>query len=832
MKRLLAFLLCLVLALSLIPAAAAEDIEIIDPETEEELIPIVEPADEPEQSPPGPGAEIQANGTCGDHISWSLNSDGILSLTGYGDMVDYDLNGNKAPWYDNRTQIKVLEIGYGIESIGNYAFYGCINMTLDPKTGYSITDDVQRIGQGAFVMCHRLTSVCIPESVTAIGGMAFETCNNLKRVTICGKPSIGALAFAYCRSLAEFSFLGSAPSMASDVFSNTPQMRAWYPPNDSTWTESVRGDYSGSVTWWEGWHGWCGDDIEWDLDTALFRLSLNGSGETWSYLPASGPPARASFAKLENKIFSAFVSDGVTVLNDGVFYGLYRVTEVVLPDTLTEIGRSCFNGCGLAAFKIPASVTKIGSKALADCEESGILFLGHAPEISDDAFYGSVFTAYYYPVDDWTADKMLNYGGSVSWECDDRIGESVTWSMSKSGKLTLSGSGATWDFFEDTPDFRALWQECTSVSVGSGISALGECLFEDMDSLKSVTIPAGVTSVGYECFENCRALEKVVFKGSAPEFGSYCFYKAGPLTAYYPENEAGWTDSVMKNYGSNGIEWVGLTKPAISTQPASKTASVGTTVKFTVKATGGALSYQWYYRTSSTGEWKKSTATGAKTAMLSIKAESYRSGYQYRCKVSNPLSYKYSSAATLTVGSKPTVTTQPKSAKVYVGKTAKFTVKASDATGYQWYYRTSSTGEWKKCSGSDATTASISVEAKSYRDGYQYRCKVSNSAGYVYSSAATLTVSVKPVITTQPSSKTASSGTTVKFTVKADGASSYQWYYRTSETSEWKKCTGTGATTATLSVEAKSYRSGYQYRCKVTNDQGYVYSSAATLTVS
>ena len=68
------------------------------------------------------------------------------------------------------------------------------------------------------------------------------------------------------------------------------------------------------------------------------------------------------------------------------------------------------------------------------------------------------------------------------------------------------------------------------------------------------------------------------------------------------------------------------------------------------------------------------------------------------------------------------------------------TVKATGATSYQWYYRTSSTGEWKKCTGADATTASISVEAKSYRDGYQYRCTVSNAAGSVNTSAVTLTV--------------------------------------------------------------------------------------------
>ncbi len=92
-----------------------------------------------------------------------------------------------------------------------------------------------------------------------------------------------------------------------------------------------------------------------------------------------------------------------------------------------------------------------------------------------------------------------------------------------------------------------------------------------------------------------------------------------------------------------------VTKPTITTQPASKTVSAGTTVKFTVKASGGALKYQWYYRTSSSGSWTKCTGTGAATATLTVEAKAFRNGYQYRCRVSNAAGYKYSSAATLTV---------------------------------------------------------------------------------------------------------------------------------------------------------------------------------------
>lgn len=86
-----------------------------------------------------------------------------------------------------------------------------------------------------------------------------------------------------------------------------------------------------------------------------------------------------------------------------------------------------------------------------------------------------------------------------------------------------------------------------------------------------------------------------------------------------------------------------------------------------------------------------------------------------------------------------------------------------------------------------------------------------------------------PAITTQPASQTAYADTTVHFTVKADGATSYQWQYRTSASGSWNKSKLSGCTTATLSVTATGARNGYQYRCKITNSAGTVNTNAATL---
>ena len=158
----------------------------------------------------------------------------------------------------------------------------------------------------------------------------------------------------------------------------------------------------------------------------------------------------------------------------------------------------------------------------------------------------------------------------------------------------------------------------------------------------------------------------------------------------------------------------------------------------------------------------------------------------------------------------------------------------SDLT-YQWQYKTSA-GKWANITSSTYTgikTATMKVSATSGRDGMQYRCKITNSAGSVYSNPATLLV--KPVIQTQPTSQTVSVGSKTTFKVVAGGSDlTYQWQYKTSA-GKWASITSsayTGAKTASMTVTATTARNGMEFRCKVSNSAGTVYSNAVTLTVT
>ena len=533
--------------------------------------------------------------------------------------------------------------------------------------------------------------------------------------------------------------------------------------------------------------GYCGTETTWTLYSDG-ELELNGDW-TPDY-PIGG--ARPGFYGYRDEITR--IESNVGTIGEALFYGLDQLTFARISEPET-IGAYAFAGCDML---------------------SRVLFDGNEPEFANNCFQDLYFAAWYwselldldedtgYEKWSWPPEVLLNYGGRVKWL-------EIPQEPDVPGYIVLdpesveADEGDTVQFLAAAYDARAIqWQYRTSET--------GEWKNSTLKGNKTnkLFVTATAARNGYQY--RCRYMFYDFFSDGLRSNDYYKYTEPAKLT----------------------IEGV-ATKPTITTQPKDLTIVSGSDASFTVKATG-VDSYQWYWRENSGASWQKSTVSTAKTKTLVYKnlTES-KSGRQYRCKLTNSAGSVYTKTVTLTVTStsKPTITTQPKNLTIASGGDASFTVKATGVTSYQWYWRENSSDSWKKSTVSTAAKATLEYKNLSEsKSGRQYRCKLTNSVGSVYTNTVTLTVCTKPTITTQPTSRTVSAGTTVNFTVKAaGGALKYQWYYRTSSSGEWKKCTGTGATTRTLTVEAKSFRSGYQYRCRVTNVAGYKYSSAVTLTV-
>lgn len=312
------------------------------------------------------------------------------------------------------------------------------------------------------------------------------------------------------------------------------------------------------------------------------------------------------------------------------------------------------------------------------------------------------------------------------------------------------------------------------------------------------------------------------------------------------------TDTVLPDYNWAGwdndevfMRRVAATPPVIITQPSDTTKYPTEFVTFTVSAAGDSLTYQWYYRTSSSDAWQISGANGATTPTVQTVAATTNNGYQYRCEVTSTATglSTNSDTATLTVrANSPTITSNPVNRTVTVGQYTSFNCSATVPYGdvsYQWYYRTSSSGSWIVSGATGNDTDSLSTQGNDTNGGYQYRCRVTADAGgaITYTSAATLTVTATPVITSQPRGVTVPSGTSVTFSVTATvtyGTLSYQWYYRASNSDPWSVSGANGATTPTVQTTATMSANRRQYRCTITADLGgaSIESQIAVLNVT
>lgn len=129
-----------------------------------------------------PTAEIIDAGECGadgDNVTYTLDGNGILTISGEGEMKAYSAPITVPAWNDKRSAIKSVVIEDGVTSVGMYTFYDCSNLS---KVTFS--NSVTSIGDGAFADCSSLTSVTIPEKVTIIGNFAFGGCSSLTSTAI------------------------------------------------------------------------------------------------------------------------------------------------------------------------------------------------------------------------------------------------------------------------------------------------------------------------------------------------------------------------------------------------------------------------------------------------------------------------------------------------------------------------------------------------------------------------------------------------------------------------------------------------------------------------
>ena len=281
-------------------------------------------------------------GKDGSNVTWTLDSAGLLTISGTGEMADYESKTDSAsgeeittaPWGN---QAKTVVIGDGVTGIGAAAFYGCSGLT-----SVTMGSNVTSIGESAFCGCTGLTAIEIPEGVTTLGNSAFFGCDNLKEIRYNARAAANLTGLS-----GAFRSAGASVGGVKVIFGESVEK---IPSNLFCNCESLTSVTIGSNVTSIGDNAFLGCK-------GLVEINYNArAAECTEDSFGSGDGLKVTFG------------DSVERIPDYIFQDCPGLTSVTIGSSATTIGHYAFNRCtGLTSIKIPESMTNIGYMAFSGC---------------------------------------------------------------------------------------------------------------------------------------------------------------------------------------------------------------------------------------------------------------------------------------------------------------------------------------------------------------------------------------------------------------------------------------------------------------------------------
>lgn len=424
--------------------------------------------------------DIISSGTCGENLTWTLDSAGVLTISGTGAMTDYETLFIEeegywipdVPWYSIRDKIKKVIVAEGVTTIGSFAFCDCSSLrevklpetvarlgncvfrSNISLTNLDLPNGIYSIGGDCFLECSALTTIKLPESLNNLGGFAFTGCTGLEEAVVnCELKNLTWNIFNGCTNLKKVTLGTSVKNIEEDCFKDCNALEeVFYCGTENRWnTVNIQSGNEPLLKAHMNFQpvsliGKCGEKCFWELSEDGV-LTIIGKGSTYDYTMDDkyGPWADLVYAGY--KIRAVKVEEGITGVGDCLFRQLTDVTELSLPSSITTIGYAAFQNC--------TALEKL------------VLSTGEG-FISNGAFEGC------------SSLRAVDLG---------------TYHLTMGGRI-----------FQDCTSL-------TSIKFPEGVTLISRETFSGCTSLNEVEVPSTVTAIDYSAFASC-PLKKVVYGGT------------------------------------------------------------------------------------------------------------------------------------------------------------------------------------------------------------------------------------------------------------------------------------------------------------------------------
>jgi hypothetical protein len=385
---------------------------------------------------------------------------------------------------------------------------------------------VTSIGSSAFYNIPTLTSVTIPSSITNYGWEAFDNCTNLLGVYFQGnapRDSFPAAPSVFDRDTNATLYYLQGTTGWKSTFDLLPTV-LW---NPQVLTQLIYTTNNNAITI----TGYNGPGGVMTIPSTINGIRVAGIGSN-AFFNCAGLTNIALPNTVTNVGDFAFAGctnlTSITIPNgifgSGVFSNCTALANVVMATNVSGIADSEFSGCtNLTIITIPGSVTNIGAWAFQNCYNlSAIYFQSNAPVVDPTMFDGdNNVTNYYFPkAAGWGATLAGRPTVPILFTCTTNSGAIIiTKYIGIDGAVTIP-----------------------KTINGLPVTTIGNGTFNGCATLTNIMIGSNVTSIAGQTFVGCPNLLAINVDALNPVYSSVdgvLFNKSQTALTYYPGGRIG-----------------------------------------------------------------------------------------------------------------------------------------------------------------------------------------------------------------------------------------------------------------------------------------------------